>query len=242
MKLSNLRLVTWLPGIIPTWSFAAQSDPFEAIARPLMELSVVLIANLIFFVCLLGFVTINANKVNRRLKVAERNIDIDPLTQILNRRGLNSCLDKYKQTQGFYFVVDIDDFKKINDTYGHNIGDEVILHVASVLQAQVREEDLVARYGGEEFIVYLPSTSRETATQVANRLVDATRNNQISSSDGNNIPITISLGGFEKSESELDFDSIFSNADKQLYMAKSSGKNKAMIQFAINESNAPLIA
>ena len=211
----------------PSWG-VSEAD-FESIARPLMELSVVLIANLLFFVCLLVFTTYSATRTNKALRTVQLTVNTDPLTNILNRRGLNTNLKSYQHSQGFYFVIDIDDFKPINDLYGHDTGDEVIQYIAATLQQGVRDEDLVSRFGGEEFIVFLPSVQKERALIVAERLVKAVAAKDFVSSKGISIQVTISLGGVEKTKQEQDFNSTFSSADKQLYLAKESGKNKAII-------------
>ena len=128
-------------------------------------------------------------------------------------------------------MIDIDFFKKVNDTYGHASGDEVLRTAASVIKAQLRESDIPARYGGEEFAVLLPFTKLEEAKMVAERLRKAVENKKIDISKINtespqkNISVTISLGVAEYNNGDSE-DILLQNADKALYKAKESGRNR----------------
>ena len=126
-------------------------------------------------------------------------------------------------------MLDIDHFKKVNDTYGHTVGDQVLRHVAGQLRAQLRNVDILARYGGEEFIILLPETNGELACQVAERLRLCTATTPLSH-EAATIPITISLGiASETSEAPQDLEQLLNHADEALYVAKQAGRNRASI-------------
>lgn len=233
MGKGNLRAsIIFLLSIVATRAYGNPAADFESMARPLMEASVVLISNLLFFLALLTFVSMSANKAKSELKRARENADIDPLTKVWNRRGLDRELDDYTTTNGFYFIIDIDDFKLINDTYGHGVGDDVLKHVAAILKTRLRESDLIGRFGGEEFVIYLPRADKQLAKKIAGRLVNAVDEAPFVTAEGVAVCATISLGGYEKEPSQTSFSSAFSEADKQLYKAKNQGKNQAIIQGA----------
>lgn len=144
--------------------------------------------------------------------------ETDPLTGIANRRNFLERLDSVARDRTRTFAVlmlDLDDFKRLNDHFGHLHGDAVLEHVAQVLSANVREVDHVARYGGEEFVVAMPGTSLAEATVVAERLraaiLDAT-------------PTTVSIGA-AASEPGESAATVLHRADEMLLNAKRTGKN-----------------
>jgi len=124
-------------------------------------------------------------------------------------------------------MIDIDFFKKVNDTYGHASGDEVLRTAASVIKAQLRESDIPARYGGEEFAVLLPYTHIEEAVIVGERLRKAVEETPIFI-DKKNINVTISMGLAEFGQEE-NGEELFKRADSALYEAKESGRNRVCI-------------
>ena len=124
-------------------------------------------------------------------------------------------------------MIDIDFFKKVNDTYGHASGDEVLRTVASIIKAQLRESDIPARYGGEEFAVLLPYTHIDEAKIVGERLRKAVEEASIQL-DKLNINVTISMGLAELTP-DLSGEELFKLADKALYEAKESGRNRVCI-------------
>ena len=168
-------------------------------------------------------------KLENRLLHSERDAHYDPLTLISNRRVFESRLKElfveFDKTKAPFvlIMVDIDDFKNVNDLYGHKVGDEVLRAVANILQHELRGDDLAARYGGEEFVILLPSTSLREANPVADRLrrkVEATSLN----SSHNPVSVTISLGLAQSRPSDVP-DDLVKRADKALYLAKNLGKN-----------------
>ena len=118
----------------------------------------------------------------------------------------------------------LDFFKKINDTYGHNFGDEVLQRVSCLIKNEIRETDLLARWGGEEFICLLPNTSSSEAFIVAEKI----RNRIYETSFPNNVKITLSICLCERELDDNTIDIINEKADLALYRAKREGRNKVV--------------
>ena len=159
---------------------------------------------------------------------------IDPLTNLYNRRSFfelaNISFDKSKallQTISA-IMIDVDDFKKINDKLGHHIGDLVLTRLSKVCTETLGKSHILGRYGGEEFIVLLPNTSFEEAQVVAETLRRAIENNPIIVRKSDSIPITSSLGVSTITPITEDLELLFVAADKAMYQAKALGKNKVM--------------
>ncbi len=132
--------------------------------------------------------------------------------------------NRYDQKMSF-LLADIDHFKKVNDTYGHALGDEVLISITKVLNDCLRNSDLVSRHGGEEFFIVLPQTNLDNAISQAERI----RTSIEKTSTGEpQIMVTISIGCIEIRENE-DYYSAISRADKMLYKAKSNGRNRTEI-------------
>ncbi|NPA10974.1 MAG: diguanylate cyclase [Epsilonproteobacteria bacterium] len=140
----------------------------------------------------------------------------DPLTNLLNRNGCAARISEVGQYS--MLIIDIDHFKKINDKYGHDKGDEVLKILAQTLRNSLRKTDIICRWGGEEFLVILPYTPFKDAIKVAQNLRE-----KIKQTDFNGINITVSIG---ISEYVGDFDITFKIADENLYKAKNSGRDK----------------
>jgi diguanylate cyclase (GGDEF)-like protein len=159
---------------------------------------------------------------------------IDPLTQIYNRRHFMEYFDtelsrcKRLNLRLSLIMLDIDDFKHVNDTYNHLSGDLVLKYVSTLIKASIRKMDIPARYGGEEFIVLLPETTKEDAVVVADRIRTNIETFSFFSYDKQPIKITVSLGVAFTSEEALLHNplELIRIADNQLYTAKKSGKNR----------------
>ncbi len=187
-------------------------------------------------VCLLVYdVTENALS---KLQLEQANAELaqlsrtDRLTGLYNRGYWEECLKQEFLRQqrsaepASLIIFDIDHFKKVNDTYGHTLGDEAIRQVAQQLKSTARITDLAGRYGGEEFVLLLPSTSAEGAYEVAERLRKAIEAAVIQQGDLQ-LKITVSLG---VSSYQSSFDSArdwLEAADQALYRAKNSGRNRS---------------
>ena len=152
----------------------------------------------------------------------------DHLTGLYNRHSLNDIGPKYisnahrHKTPLTLFVIDLDHFKNVNDTYGHAVGDIVLQAVSKVLQDACRTEDIVARFGGEEFIMVLTNCDMKDALEKGEQLRAAIENCK-----PENLVITSSIGAAELIEGD-DFDSLFNKADKAVYEAKETGRNKVV--------------
>ncbi|QER42407.1 diguanylate cyclase [Thermodesulfobacterium sp. TA1] len=156
----------------------------------------------------------------------------DPLTKLFNRRFVSTVLESLKQKaeetkQPFSVImIDIDNFKRVNDIYGHDVGDEVLKALAETFKNNLREQDVVGRWGGEEFIVVLPETDLKNAVMVAEKLRTAVEELEIGV---NKIKVTISLGVSEYLLTE-EVSELIKRADSALYLAKRSGKNCVKIE------------
>lgn len=181
------------------------------------------------------------HKQNIELKEREEHLNLlastDPLTKLYNRRYFSEIsehileLAKREQNQLSIIMVDIDNFKNINDTYGHKVGDEVIISLASLLVQMSRKSDISCRFGGEEFILLLPQTAITGAYIIAEKIRKTVQKNQLETSDRNTIQYTISSG---VSQVDLLHDNTIEfaikRADDALYEAKRTGRNKTCTQ------------
>ena len=127
-------------------------------------------------------------------------------------------------------LLDIDHFKAVNDTHGHEVGDSVLKSVVSVIKENIRVEDEVGRYGGEEFIFLLPETSVTTSQAVLERIRDAIEKREFTTESGSTIKTTVSIGISEvNKEDESSLDPAIHRADVSLYRAKDAGRNQIKI-------------
>ena len=122
-------------------------------------------------------------------------------------------------------MLDIDQFKRVNDTYGHAIGDRVLVEAAAVMGAEIRNNDVIARYGGEEFVVLLPETDLTVAHEVAERIRSTIGQTDFISGNGP-VHITASLGVATLQPEWFSIDPLLQFADSALYMAKAKGRNR----------------
>jgi diguanylate cyclase (GGDEF)-like protein len=161
----------------------------------------------------------------RRTGVAARvEADTDGLTRLANRRALDGALARIwghgEETRLALLMLDLDNFKSFNDSFGHQAGDEVLRETASLLRAAVRPGDLVARYGGEEFVILLPGADAAAAQRVGQRVLEAFR--------GNAWPlraVTISIGAAVMCPNDTP-DSLLQRADAALYRSKQDGRDR----------------
>lgn len=155
----------------------------------------------------------------------------DPLTELLNRRVMESVLKReFSRSKRFERVlslifIDLDDFKDVNDTYGHDAGDELLKYVAEKLVQLTRETDVVSRYAGDEFVVILPETELKKANTLLTRIQTYFQNNPMPF-NGANISVSISFGAASTRESEINTsDFLLKKADQRLYLVKQSNKS-----------------
>jgi len=175
----------------------------------------------------------------RELAIAHHELSIvaskDSLTSVLNRGAFTALVDAYlnqvrqqeRGISGALLVVDADNFKAINDSYGHDRGDEALRIIARSIAGILRSADLVGRIGGEEFGVFLPGSSVPQAEAVAER-IRKTVNDADFVPDGERRHLSVSVGGavFDR---RLLFNELFRVADQQLYAAKHSGRNRISV-------------
>lgn len=158
---------------------------------------------------------------------------VDPLTKLYNRRYFTSSsqqvlqISKRNKTPLAIIMLDIDDFKHINDTYGHQSGDEVIAFVATVLLDLTRKSDIACRFGGEEFVILLPDTDMNGAYTIAEKIRVRIEEQVLNLATQERISISVSLGVAEfQAQSDSSLDDIIKKADGAMYRAKQSGKNR----------------
>ncbi len=173
--------------------------------------------------------------INSYMKQLEFFATRDPLTGLYNQRVFWELFDyevkraKRHNYKFALFVIDIDNFKLVNDTYGHEFGDKFLHEVAQQLRKVFRSEDILARYGGDEFCVLLPYTDAEGAATVAKRLIDSIKNFSIEAPDGKKVNVTVSVGIVIFPDHGEDPKSLFILADNVMYKAKKLGKNRFLI-------------
>jgi diguanylate cyclase (GGDEF)-like protein len=166
-------------------------------------------------------------------EILEHRATTDDLTGLYNRRHFTELLCQEMARVKRYadklalFMIDVDHFKQVNDTYGHGVGDKILEQVSRLLEKNVRSIDQLCRWGGEEFIALLPCTGCDTAVKLAERLRRKVEKHQFSEVAN----LTISIGVTSYTENDT-LDSIIKHADKALYMAKDGGRNQvAVYQF-----------
>jgi diguanylate cyclase (GGDEF)-like protein len=171
--------------------------------------------------------------IERKNKELEYLATRDPLTNLLNRRALFELFEnrfENAQKKGIELsgiMVDIDEFKSVNDRYGHSVGDEVIQFVAKKLMSAAKFGDLSARYGGEEFCLILPGSSLQDAVALAERLRITVRTD-FRAQFSLDIDLTISLGVASLEGAQDTANDLMNRADKALYAAKTHGRNRVV--------------
>ena len=149
----------------------------------------------------------------------------DTLTGLLNRRAMNDHLETAHadSTPFCVLVIDIDEFKRVNDTFGHPVGDQVLREMALTLESHTRKSDWIARWGGEEFLILTLGSGMAQAQQLADRLLEAVRTANIAG-----LGLTVSIGISERRAGST-LESVISMADVALYQAKAAGRNRKEI-------------
>lgn len=155
----------------------------------------------------------------------------DGLCGLYNRKAFeyrvaNMLITDRRVRRGYLFMVDLDDFKKYNDQYGHQMGDEILRGVSEALKRCFRKDDLLGRFGGDEFMAFAPNITHTSALERAQELNEYLR--ELSKAKELDRPATISVGIAEVDESD-DFESLYRKSDEALYMAKSRGKSCSVV-------------
>lgn len=160
----------------------------------------------------------------------EKMVITDHLTKLHSRNFLTEKIQRSMSEDAFgtFILIDIDNFKQINDSYGHQVGDEVLVQVSSVIQDNIRDADIGARWGGEELALYLPKIQLDVAVVIAERLV-----RKVSELTHPSITISCGVSNWTKEHDDDNFTKLFKRADQALYVAKETGKNKVIVQEVI---------
>jgi|GEM_PF-6521526 len=232
-NIAGTALLLLIPGAM-AWVGAAPGFP---LARFYIMVMPVILATTIFMFLLEGVLKANHLYLNRIEHLAQR----DGLTGIFNRRFFMEEADRFmKLTRRVHLpcsliMIDIDHFKRVNDRYGHPVGDQVIRETVRVIQSALREADLFGRIGGEEFTVFLSNANLESSLMAAERVRSAIEQTRVSV-QGLEMPIcfTISLGVANVQTDVDSLEALLARADKALYAAKQGGRNRAVA----NESYA----
>jgi len=229
-------------------AFAVDSYDWETGAwrwgtQPLNNLIIPLLLAPPFFVYLL-------NK-QRQLAIAHHELMVvaatDPLTACLNRRAFTALVDRYLDrmqeredaTQGALLIIDIDHFKEINDTHGHDAGDSALVRIAETIRTSVRASDPVGRMGGEEFSVLLPSVTEERANALAENIRQRIAATELLLS-GRACHVSVSIGGVTFAR-DASFAELYRQADRRLYQAKQAGRDRTlMANLATEPDKAPV--
>jgi len=195
----------------------------------------------VFFLCacfvwLTASLSLQTATIVMRISLLEQENITDPLTGVFNRRYLDRRLNEEVSRARRYslplavLLLDIDHFKQINDKYGHQFGDRVLIYFGELVKHELREEDVLARYGGEEFLVIASQTPREGGKDLAERLRKRLESNSFRLPDesgmSDEIHVTCSIG-VTSLEGEVDcVEKLVQSADENLYRAKNSGRNQ----------------
>jgi len=172
------------------------------------------------------------NDLHAQLHDLERKTRIDPLTKTFNRRSMDEYMsakcNMHVHANHFHLLIlDIDDFKNVNDTFGHIAGDKVLIFLANIFKKTLRDGDPVFRYGGEEFVIILNRTNREGALLVAERILGLVRKNKLLFKNKQmSITLSIGLAHCHKEDTPIK---IIERADKALYNAKHMGKDQLQV-------------
>ncbi len=175
-----------------------------------------------------------ATALQRLYRELERRSTHDGLTDVLNRAGFDERLAAECESAVEFdlplalLLVDVDFFKQVNDTHGHQVGDRVLQIVAGLLGETIRPDDVVARYGGEEFAIILPETDEHSAMAIAQRLRSSVENASIKQADGEDIRVTVSIGCVSHQEQGMSPEDFIKSADEALYEAKQTGRNRVV--------------
>jgi diguanylate cyclase (GGDEF)-like protein len=190
------------------------------------------LTDLVFFGAVLvvvASVVFRAAATQARLVTAlHEQAKVDALTGLVNRRVFDEALlDAAGRAGSALVLIDVDEFKTINDVHGHPVGDEVLVHLAGVLREQVRSDDAVlSRLGGDELAVLLRGCSEETAARRAEALLGAVRAEPVTLPDGTRVPLSISVGVAHLPGGTDDLRSLYAAADAALYEAKRAGRGR----------------
>jgi diguanylate cyclase (GGDEF)-like protein len=173
-------------------------------------------------------------QLSKQIRDLEEDSNLDALTKVFNKRALDKYLEdvtsKEKLNSELYLLIlDIDDFKTINDTYGHIVGDKILIFIANLLRNILRDGDKVFRYGGEEFVIILNRITAEKCEEIAKRILNTVSTNTLVYK-GDSVNVTLSIGATKYCNGDTS-DKIIDRADQALYYSKHNGKNQLKMEF-----------
>ncbi|RJQ58694.1 MAG: GGDEF domain-containing protein [Desulfobacteraceae bacterium] len=177
-----------------------------------------------------------ANHMN--IKSLQNAAAFDPMTNCYNRREFERLIEHNMANASRYqrdlsvIMMDLDHFKRINDRFGHLMGDAVLKRVSEAVVAKIRKGDYLVRYGGEEFVLVLPDTKRPRAMELAERIKQVVQDLEIKATNGEGIRVTASFG-VASLKAGQDKDALIQEADSMLYQAKAGGRNRVMPQMKL---------
>ena len=190
----------------------------------------------VLFVIKKALETRRLRELARRSEYYKKLSNLDGLTEIYNHRFIKQLLQREIKRNIRYsgtlcvLMIDIDDFKNVNDTYGHPAGDLALIKAADLIKKSIRGCDILSRYGGEEFLVALPVTPVEDSRNVAERILTSFNKNVFKiGKDKKPISITVTIGLAAFPDNSNTMEELISNADKALYEGKNKGKNRIIV-------------
>ncbi len=194
--------------------------------RPYIKLTNILVA----LVIMLYVSLLYRREQEENRATIEYNMNHDQLTGLYNRRFFYSYLQTRDRVPGEYSVamIDIDNFKKINDKNGHTFGDAALISLALLMNGSVKPEDIVVRWGGEEFLIFFPETDIQKAEIILQEMQGRIRENETCIGE-QKIRFTVTMG-LANGHDLLEYEEVIGEADKRLYQGKNSGKNKIVAQ------------
>lgn len=236
--LTTLTAILSLTLYLPLYLFYLPLKPDYTYKHDYIDLSATIVFSIacyiasLFIMNFFNTIIIKINDVSKLKVNLEKRVQLDSFTQLYNRASFDETLESYFQKSYYVeipfttIILDIDNFKHINDTYGHALGDEVILKLVRIIIENTRKNDKAFRYGGEEFALIL-ETDEKGGFEVAEKIRILFHNTTIESMK--NEPLSISLGVCQYHKSFLSTENYFTLVDAALYKAKREGKNKTVI-------------
>jgi diguanylate cyclase (GGDEF)-like protein len=238
-QISDLRLITVsvpehppkLAGMLGVAYASANnlSVQEESVIRSILAIMVMLVGS--------------SKALSRTLSELEYYSTHDPLTGLYNRRHFNAMLEyevgrsRRHQHEFSILLLDLDNFKDINDSYGHLSGDNALCSIAEALRIQLRKGDLACRIGGDEFVILLPETGRLGASKVASSICSSIRNRPFEADDGNFFHLTVSIGSVTFPHDSDNVVDLMSSVDMAMYRAKELGKDGAFFADALSQDS-----
>ncbi len=213
--------------------FTLSEEPLQDfMSAGLMHSLSIIVYQFVVIITSFGLVWIVSHKVQKVLKEQATH---DPLTRVLNRRALEEIIHNEhsrsvrSRAPLSVIMLDIDHFKRLNDRYGHNVGDKVLISVANILTKNTRAYDSIARFGGEEFILLLPDTTVEKAKFIAEKLRMKIASHSYDHQSRSKVEITASFGATECDLANESWLNVLERADSALYLAKEAGRNRVIV-------------